>query len=147
MADASTIIVPQIGLTNLLVYALNTASALKLRLIATAAYDDTLVIGGVSASEVSGNGYPAGGATANYTSTAYDATDGRSEGILSAQFTASGGSITYRQAVLTLNTFEEYPQLIYQWAVDEVIADGNTSTINLKLNLGPQGATVDVVDT
>lgn len=124
------------------------AGTVRLRLTTTTGLVATSVIGDVSANELSGSGYPAGGLTLTSPTVAWDATDSRVEAAYAAvNLTPSGGNLTWRQATVTINNGTDYIWGTYTWAADETATDGVAYPFTVKLTKGAEGATVDISDS
>jgi hypothetical protein len=100
----------------------------------------------VETNEISGNGYST--PTATYAAAAYDGGDGRFEKSITGtapSITASGGTITFQYAYLTVSDADEdYVWGHWSWASAESVSSGETYEFTtLLVNLGAQGATVN----
>ena len=146
MADPTTVFRNEAGLVQGLTDEL-TSATIRLRLYTGTALAAASTVANLAANELSGNGYPAGGIPLTLDSVAWDATDGRAEATLTvASLSPTGGDLTWRQAAITVNGGTNYIWCVYQCAADETATNGSSYQFNVKLNEGPQNATVDIVD-
>lgn len=143
MANPNNFALNQEGAVQALASIMSGASV-RLRLCTGTGLSDTSVIADLAAVEVSGNGYPVGGVTLTYDTTAWAAADSRAEATFqNTSLTPSGGDITFRQAALTYNNGTEYIWGIFTWPADELAADGVPYGFNsTKALLGGEGADV-----
>lgn len=117
-------------------------ATIKLRLCTGTGLSETSVVADLSGVEVSGNGYPAGGISFTYDSTAW-VTDKAETLFQNATLTPSGGDIVFRQAALTYNNGTEYIWGIFTWPADETALDGLPYGFNnWKALFGIEGADV-----
>lgn len=96
----------------------------------------------VTSNEISGNGYSTMSVTT--TAAAYDGSQTRWEVVPSnsPSVTASGGSIVFQYAYLTVG--DAYVWGHWSWASTETVPDGQSYPFNnLSFNIGDQGVTVN----